>query len=88
MSSGIPLHDIYTIPQNTCLCGKSFVQTNAFNNHLRSCKISQKRVSFGRAKAEELWREKKQQRCGIRMTRAEEPVQMLPDRLVSHQSSS
>ena len=50
------------LPANTCRCGRSFPQTNSFNNHLRSCKVVKGRVSKGLTKAKELWEIRKQQR--------------------------
>ena len=50
------------IPKNTCFCRKSFVLTSAYNNHLRKCPSTKRRVSSGLARAKELWEAKKHQK--------------------------
>ncbi|EDR03911.1 uncharacterized protein LACBIDRAFT_331060 [Laccaria bicolor S238N-H82] len=49
-------------PANTYRCGRSFYQTNNFNNHLRSYEVVKSRVSRGLTKAKELWEARKKQR--------------------------
>lgn len=53
---------IFETPSNTCLCGKTFAQTSALNNHLCSCRVTKKMVSFGLARAKELWENRKKKR--------------------------
>lgn len=38
-----------------CCCGRTFLQTNAFSNHQRSCKKSRTRLSSALESAKENW---------------------------------
>lgn len=65
--SNPPIHmedstQLTEIPRNTCFCRKSFVLTSAYNNHLRKCPSTKRRVLSGLARAKELWEAKKNQK--------------------------
>src|SRR5262247_1229805 len=53
-----------------CLCGRSFSQPSAFNNHKRTCPKSRKRLSSALEKAKQLWSRKKRRRLDL-----DEPIQ-------------
>lgn len=42
-----------------CICGRSFTQVNAINNHRRTCKKSKSRLASALTSAQENWRRKR-----------------------------
>lgn len=52
----------------SCMCGRTFYQTGAYNNHVRSCTGTKKRMSSAIAKAQTLWIARKKKRVNSRET--------------------
>lgn len=43
-----------------CYCGKTFSHVNAFTNHQRHCKTSQRRLTVALSKAQQIWSKKRE----------------------------
>lgn len=43
-----------------CYCGKEFSHVNAFTNHQRHCKTSQRRLTVALSKAQQIWSKKRE----------------------------
>lgn len=56
-----------------CLCGRSFMQPNAFSKHTRTCQKSKKRLSSALEQAKQTWPGRKRRRLD-----ADEPVIIHP----------
>lgn len=55
-----------------CYCGKLFYQLNAFSNHQRHCKTSQRRLTSALSKAQQIWAKKRESQ---RLKRLQETVE-------------
>lgn len=56
------LFDSSTTLQHECCCGRTFLQTNAYSNHRKSCKKSKTRLSSALSSARDNWERRKKAR--------------------------
>lgn len=54
--------DSITTLQHECCCGRTFLQTNAYSNHRKSCKKSKTRLSSALSNARDDWERRKKAR--------------------------
>lgn len=65
-----------------CCCGRTFVQTNAFGNHQRSCKKAKTRLSSALESAKENWTRLKKAKLNPPSSASSSTEQALESRLV------